>query len=227
MAFSNIPHEPALPFSPILFAGIAAQPIPQFVVQRLLDTVAAQIHHRHPDLFERLSFLDKPVFLIDPIDLPWLIVLHADPSQPRMVLAAGPETIEHAAAIRGGAGALLALLEGTRDGDALFFSRELVIEGKTEAVVALRNTLDDAEINLAEDLLPAFAPLASLLRKIVAHAQKNLAHVSATLKLVQNALTGPTHHLLEMQQRELSSLHQRIDDMEATSRRAHSKRRPS
>jgi predicted lipid carrier protein YhbT len=37
------------------------------------------------------------------------------------------------------------LLEGKLDGDALFFSRDLVVDGDTEAVVMLRNIIDGAE----------------------------------------------------------------------------------
>jgi len=39
------------------------------------------------------------------------------------------------------------MIDGTYDGDALFFSRDLVIEGDTEAVLALRNAIENAELN--------------------------------------------------------------------------------
>ena len=38
------------------------------------------------------------------------------------------------------------------DGDALFFSGALEISGDTSAVLALRNALDDAELDLTEEL---------------------------------------------------------------------------
>ena len=41
---------------------------------------------------------------------------------------------------------LLGMIDGTYDGDALFFSRDLVIEGDTEAVLALRNAIENAEL---------------------------------------------------------------------------------
>jgi len=41
---------------------------------------------------------------------------------------------------------MIELLEGRADGDALFFSRTLTVEGDMEAVVALRNAIDGSEI---------------------------------------------------------------------------------
>jgi predicted lipid carrier protein YhbT len=57
---------------------------------------------------------------------------------------------------------LLGLVHGVYDGDALFFSRDLVIEGDTEAVLALRNAIDNEEIDLAKEAAGLFGPLESL-----------------------------------------------------------------
>ena len=45
------------------------------------------------------------------------------------------------------------MLHGVEDGDALFFSREVMIEGDTSAVLAFRNALDAEEIDLTEEFL--------------------------------------------------------------------------
>lgn len=60
---------------------------------------------------------------------------------------------------------LLALLEGRIDGDAVFFSRDLAVSGDMEAMLALRNALDDCEINLPSDLADMAGPLAPLVRR--------------------------------------------------------------
>ena len=51
--------------------------------------------------------------------------------------------------IKGNLDILLNLLEGRIDGDALFFTRGLVITGDTAAIVGLRNTLDREEIDFS------------------------------------------------------------------------------
>ena len=48
--------------------------------------------------------------------------------------------------------ALLGIVDGTFDGDALFFRRTISITGRTEAIVALRNAIEDAELQ-PSDLL--------------------------------------------------------------------------
>ena len=45
----------------------------------------------------------------------------------------------------------MGLIDGSYDGDALFFSRDLVVEGDIEAVIALRNAIDDAGVDLVAD----------------------------------------------------------------------------
>ena len=68
------------------------------------------------------------------------------------------ERPEHDAAIAGTFFNLLDMIDGSLDGDALFFSRDLVIEGDTEAVLALRNAIDNEEIDLAREIAALLGP---------------------------------------------------------------------
>ena len=51
------------------------------------------------------------------------------------------------------------MIDGALDGDALFFSRDLQVSGDTEAVVVLRNALDDVEGSALDSVIAAFGPL--------------------------------------------------------------------
>ena len=84
-------------------------------------------------------------FLIDPTDLPFVLVLTPLPERPLLTAHRRHERPAHAAAIAGTFFNLLDMIDGSLDGDALFFSRDLQVSGDTEAVVALRNALDDFE----------------------------------------------------------------------------------
>jgi predicted lipid carrier protein YhbT len=64
------------------------------------------------------------------------------------------------------------MMHGAEDGDALFFSRDLTVEGDTAAVLALRNAMDDAELDLTEELAALAGPLASPLRRMLAGAER-------------------------------------------------------
>src|SRR5690606_22433020 len=58
---------------------------------------------------------------------------------------------------------LLGLLEGRCDADALFFSRELAVTGDMEAMLALRNALDDSAIDLPRELGALTGPFSPLI----------------------------------------------------------------
>jgi len=65
----------------------------------------------------------------------------------------------HVATIAGTFFNLLDMIDGALDGDALFFSRDLKVSGDTEAVVALRNALDDFEGSALDSVVASFGPL--------------------------------------------------------------------
>ena len=68
------------------------------------------------------------------------------------------------------------MLHGAEDGDALFFSGELQIGGDTSAVLALRNALDDAELDLTEELAALPGPFGPWVRRASAIAQRRTGY---------------------------------------------------
>lgn len=118
---------------------------------------------RRPRLFARLGEHAMKTVLIDPTDLPIVFRLTPDPRDPKLEVERDGTNGFHDARIAGPLAALIGLVHGAYDGDALFFSRDLVIEGDTEIVVALRNAIDNEEIDLAEEGAQLFGPLAKLL----------------------------------------------------------------
>lgn len=135
----------------------------------VLAAAARIAARRHPALFERLAAIPDPTFALVPDELPLAIILRADTRRPRMrVVAKDDLDPARVAAVIGGPLRLLAqLADGRVDGDTLFFSRRIAVEGSTEAAVALRNALDNAELNgLAELVLPP-GPAAALASRVL------------------------------------------------------------
>ena len=83
------------------------------------------------------------------------------------------------ASIRGNLLALLDLVEGRDDGDALFFSRNLTVTGDIGAVLALRNAIDNAELDLPREASQLVQPLSSLAEPMLRAAATLLAHLPA------------------------------------------------
>lgn len=143
-------------------AALLLRGMPSIVIETLLSRLVAVTTERHPRLFDRLGAFAGFRYLIDPTDLPFVLILHPAATEGRLRVLPRDTTEPRDARIGGPLAALLGLVHGSYDGDALFFSRDLVIEGDTEAVLALRNAIDDAEIDLSEEALHGLGPLRAL-----------------------------------------------------------------
>ncbi|PRD41892.1 hypothetical protein C5748_19525 [Phyllobacterium phragmitis] len=124
----------------------------EFALQRLVTSVG----RRKPGLFARLGRQGDKVFLVDPTDLPFAFLMLPRRDGPRIEARRRDNSDGWDARIAGTLAALLGLVHGTADGDALFFSRDIVIEGDMEAVLALRNAIDDTELDLVAEMAAMF-----------------------------------------------------------------------
>lgn len=141
--------------------------VPLALVQPVLGHIASHVARSRPELFARLGPHTDKLFLIDPIDLPFVLVLRPNAAQPHLTASRRTERPRHDAAIAGTFLDLLGMMDGSLDGDALFFSRDLRVSGDTEAIVALRNALDDVEGSALDSIISAFGPLSTPLKLAV------------------------------------------------------------
>lgn len=116
------------------------------ILTRLMRGMAT----RHPAILRRLGTHAEARILLDVTDAPFPLLM--EPARRRLTAHRRTAPPLADAVIRGRLSAFLAMLHGGVDGDALFFSGELEISGDTAAVLALRNALDDAELDLTEEL---------------------------------------------------------------------------
>lgn len=150
----NAPQLPALLTS--VMRLLPTQPL-ELALGRLIKSIA----QRHPDLFDRLGPHSSKAIGIAPTDVPVVFVLMPDREAPRVEVR--PERAASAcdALIVGPIFALVDLAEARLDGDALFFSRDIRIEGDVEAVLALRNALDGEGLDLVSEAAAPFGVLAA------------------------------------------------------------------
>jgi len=135
--------------------------VPLALIQPILNRIANHVARSRPELFARLGSQSGKRFLIDPTDLPFVLVLVPDPQHPYLKAHRRSEKPAHDAAIAGTFFRLLDMIDGELDGDALFFSRDLQVQGDTEAVVTLRNAIDDIEGGVLGSILSSFGPLST------------------------------------------------------------------
>ncbi|WP_374643587.1 SCP2 domain-containing protein [Tabrizicola sp.] len=161
--------SPTLPRLPRAL-GLAARPLPLPPLNLLLGRLTRRLSDAHPAMLRRLGDHAARRFLIDPVDLPWVLLLQ--PQDATMTAHSRARAPAHDARIAGTLSAFLAMMHGAEDGDALFFSRDLTVEGDTAAVLALRNAMDDAELDLTEELAALSGPFARPLRRVLAGAER-------------------------------------------------------
>ncbi|MFP7571830.1 SCP2 domain-containing protein [Marivita sp. S2033] len=159
----QIPHFP-VPMT------LALRVLPLAPLSFSLTAVSRRIARQHPGLFRRLGEYSHTRFVLDPTDLPFVIHLDPNGGVPQVTLTRGRGN--GAARIAGPLAALLGLVHGAYDGDALFFSRDLVIEGDTSAALALRNAIDDAELDLSEEISGYCGPMKEPLKRFIALIEK-------------------------------------------------------
>ncbi len=158
-----IPHCPRA-----LAAALRAVPLAPISLS--LAVFARRIAKNNPGLFQRLGDYSRAEFILDPVDLPIVLCLNPNDGQPKIKLSRRRK--QGTARISGPLAALLGLVHGAFDGDALFFSRDLVIEGDTGAALALRNAIDDAELDLAHEAEALSGPFARPLHQLIALAER-------------------------------------------------------
>ena len=140
--------SPRHPFPPL--HRLPVPPLAPQAAGLALSGLLRRIARRKPAILSRLGPHEGSRFLIDLRDSPLLLLI--EPGARRITAHPRRREPPHDAAIRGRLSAFLAMLHGAEDGDALFFSGDLEIAGDTAAVLALRNALDDAELDLTEEL---------------------------------------------------------------------------
>ena len=213
------------PFSPALLVGLLLRPIPKALLRPPLALAMDRMVRRHPRVFERLRHLAGALVVIDPVDLPFALALDfaPPPRGPGLRVATESDAAAARATVRGPLAALVDLLEARLDGDALFFSRDLTIEGDTEAIVALRNAVDGEEIRLAEDLASILGPLGGPARDLAALAGRVLGQAARDLERLRAAVVAPALHRSDVLAGDLQRLRDRVAALErrrAPARRA-------
>lgn len=126
-------------------------PVPLFILQPALRRIVRTVASHRPELFNRIGPHAGKTFIIDPSNTPFVLVLRPNPASPSLRACRRRNIPDYDARISGTFLTLFHMVDGTLDGDALFFTRRLSIEGDTEAVVCLRNALDDLEGSVIED----------------------------------------------------------------------------
>jgi O2-independent ubiquinone biosynthesis accessory factor UbiT len=157
------------PFRDIAF--LAGWPL-----ERRLTLSVRKLAECRPELFSRLGRFRTAVYILSPHELPFAFRLVPDAARAevRFVPAKAPGL--HSVRISGPLTTLVGLFDGSCDADSSFFSRAIVVEGATDAALALHNTLEAAELK-PSDILRLPSPLSGSFDALTAFLLPRFAHV--------------------------------------------------
>lgn len=133
-------------------ADVLALVAPVFLLQPLIDRIVTRMSAKHPEVFDRMGDKARSAILIDPLDMPFVLLLRPNPEAPEARILKRSATVSPDASVAGSFLTLLRTIDSRADGDALFFSRDIRVGGDVEAVVRLRNAIDDVEGSIAGDI---------------------------------------------------------------------------
>jgi predicted lipid carrier protein YhbT len=174
----------------------------------------------NPRLLRNLTAEKPSVVLIEPTDLPHRFILRFGGAPPVLQVVQGaPGSVD--AGVKGPLAALIAMLEGRLDGDALFFSRTIIVNGDSDKIVTLRNLVDREGLDVIAVAAGTFGPFERLVRTAVYSIERRLTAVHDRLAAVHEGLHAerraaerPAHASSDM--RDLSA---RLARLEARGRR--------
>ena len=153
------------PGSHDLAVSLALATLPQPLIAGLLRRMTRGLPQRYPKLATRLAELKGKRLLIAPDELPYAFLLDFPEGRFTIDLLDDPEQAPPTdAQMRGPLRLFYDLVRGGRDGDALFFSRELAVTGDMAAAVTLRNAMDGSGVDLFAEFLDLPGPLGPLVR---------------------------------------------------------------
>ncbi|WP_321576155.1 ubiquinone anaerobic biosynthesis accessory factor UbiT [Sneathiella sp. HT1-7] len=193
------------PFSPVLLTGFAMRPLPVKLMSRLLTIFLGRMERLYPEIASRLAPLGFCRFHIIPTDFSFsfLIILENGKATAK-ILSEGQAVSNTTASISGDICSFTKLLEGSVDGDSLFFTRRLVVEGDTEAVLTLRNAVDSVDLSLKHILTGFTGPLPPLLKKVTTPLSSLHRAALKDFDILQKSLIGPVTRRISQMDEEIS-----------------------
>lgn len=211
------PTSAALTSASLTALFIAQLPIP--LLKGLAHAAASLIDRYHPGLGERLAEAEGSRFHFQLVDCPFDGSICVENGRLQIDVLSKEAQASADVVVKGRLEALLDLMQGRYDGDALFFTREIETRGDTGALLSLRNALENEEIDLVLLASRASGPFAPLVRALVSHLSRRATQTVAQLEGIFSARLQPFMLAQRALDRRLSDIEQRLGPIERAARK--------
>lgn len=198
-------------FSPELLLRPVMRLLPDMIVRSAITQRLCGFHRDYPGIAARLSDIQGAVFEINVIEFPYPIYLGIG-SGGEIQIRYGAHEDKPDVRVSGTLHGFVRMLDGTDDGDALFFSRSLRIEGDTEALLTLRNAMDSENVDFLRLLVPS--PLHAAAKRLSAPLRSLIKAAQEDLDVIADSIRGSVERrcqALEVRQQENSQKIQQVE----------------
>lgn len=179
-------------FSVSLLLGQLLNPvISRSILQIGIDKLTNLFVKQHPRVISKMAKFTPCRMVLIPIDMPFCFFVEFTPDDLNInIIDNNAFSGDNLTCIKSSLELFVKMLEGNLDGDALFFSRKLSIEGDTTSIVALRNILEAESINIKDDIeetLGVFSKLFYFVNNIACGIYND---VNDNLDIVKTSIIG-------------------------------------
>jgi O2-independent ubiquinone biosynthesis accessory factor UbiT len=210
--------------SPYLFLGLILRPLfNSRLMQPCLNALTKRVLKKHPKIIERLSEQEPAKLIISPLDFPCAFLFDLNAPDIKISILKKTDQVEYDAKVQGSYVDLLDMLEGRIDGDALFFSRKLSIDGSTEMVVALRNIMEAESVNLKEMILSLSGPFKLPCSLLMRLHETAMSQAQKDLELIQTASVKTLDMKLRTQANEMKAMKEKMNQFKTDLTKAEDK----
>lgn len=195
-----------------LFKGLLTK-IPLPIIQFFLSYSFKKMQMDYPNVFLKVAQNGEESFLIKPTDLPFNFYMVISQSGSGITVESKTSELTANATITASLADLLKMLEGKLDGDAAFFSKNLIIEGSTASVVKLRNAIDAENINIISSLTSNLGIFSKIIKRLLFYGINKVNNVNNFISELETELLKEPTSSLNYIFTELNNLKQELNKL--------------
>jgi predicted lipid carrier protein YhbT len=178
------------PLSSAFILGLLAKPVLcRPLLQQAINKLVQMFSDLHPNVINRMAEFTPAIIILNPIDMPFSFLVEFTANNMNILIIDDQHyTGDDITKISATLSFFLNMLEGELDGDALFFSRQLIIEGDTTIIVALRNILEAENIDINKDINDKSTLLANIIKFVKNTARAVSSYLDNDLAKIKESI---------------------------------------
>lgn len=188
--------------------------MPTSVRSFVLNAISGNINSLYPSLTSRLASLRGRYLVYQMAHSDTFYRLHIHEEGVFIDLGNANSIDKALASVECQFGKLLEIVNGEADGDALFFSRDINVQGDMDALVLIRNTIESIEFDLPKIFLLPFGVFSSPMHSLLRFADNRIKILDEMAERYVFGYFDDLNHDLIKAKNTISEMEKRISKLE-------------